>query len=182
MCIHTLLHLPLSGLHRATISKLQFFSTDSGSPAVFACILAQCSLHSILTRCPIPAGQKWPTAWCYTSILHCRDGVLRCGQRLHFSILFKSSTLVSSDHTISSRSALCFPPPTWFFRSNGFFCITTPCRPELLIWLTSYFILSYWTLWLLQSDCWPLTSLLQSFEEPAFYPVSCWFDIASSSW
>lgn len=173
------LHLPISRLHKATISKLQIFSTDSGSPAVFSCILAQCGLHSILTRCPIPAGQKWPTAWCYTSILHCRYGVLRCRQHEICTFEFCSKALPWSHLTTQSVLGLHYAfPPTWFFQSNGFFCITTPCRPELLIWLTLYFILSYWS----QSDCWPLASLvLQSFEEQAFYSVSWWFDIACTS-
>ncbi len=77
-----ILHLPIARDYtEALISKLEFFRTGSGSPAVFPCILAQCSLHSILARCQVPAGQKWPTAWCYTSIFHCRYGVSRCGQR-----------------------------------------------------------------------------------------------------
>lgn len=167
------LYLHVHSIQRSQeLEFFEFFSTDSGSPAVFRCFLAQYSLQSILTRCPVPAGQKWPTAWSYTITLHCRYGVFKvwAAWDLHLWILFKSSTLVSSHHKIFSRSALCFLfLPTWFFLSNGFFCTTTtPCRPELLIWLTLCFILSYWTLWILQSDFWPFASLvLWRFKEQA---------------
>ncbi len=142
-----ILHLPIArDYSEALISKLEFFRTGSGSPAVFPCILAQCSLHSILARCQVPAGQKRPTAWCYTSIFHCRYGVSRCGQRELCTFESCSKALPWSHVTTISFLDLHYDISNIFLffsllLSNGFISITTPCRPELLIWFALYFIL-----------------------------------------
>lgn len=140
----------------------------------------QPSLH--FNKMPSPC---WSTM-AHSMMLHKQTSLQEWGFKvwaawaLHLWILFKSFTLVSSDHNIFPRSAIhfFFSLPTWFFLSNGFFCTTTPCRPELLIWLTLYFILAYWTLWLLQSNCWPFAIKLWRTR----FLLAGWCDIGCTSW
>lgn len=61
-------------------ASFSFLCAELSSLAVFPCILTQPILHSILTRCHVPAGPEWPTACCYTTDFTAGMVFLRCRQ------------------------------------------------------------------------------------------------------
>lgn len=99
------IHTPSSHsprLHRGTDLKDWVFQHWLRFTCSVSLYFGTMQSHSILPRCQVPAGQKWPTAWCYTSILLCRYGVLRCGQRELCTFEFCSKALPWSHLTTIS--------------------------------------------------------------------------------